>query len=679
MSGRDTSNSTLPRLVVLAGAAVAATGGGLIYLEARDPGAPAALTPVFALLAGAVAFAIGARRLDRLPAREGSEVLAGIPRGLEVPRESRGGLMLALAVCALATVLYAVVGYTPFVLAGWLAGWVVATRALWPARRPVPRHARLRAGEIAFISAVMAGLALLVLPYLATLPYEISTDEIFSIRSVRDFVDGTATDPLGLVSWWGLPALYFALTALVAGVIGTSVEAIRTLTAVTAIATVVPFYLWVRTLHGRNRATLAIVMFAFAHAFIGWGRIALHQNSPVLLLAVGMALLAVGMRDGCPVKTLWGGIAMGLGFHTYPSGQIIVLIWGGALVAALALRSVKWRDIAPVVGLSFLGFVLAMAPMLVSIIGSWDAYTARAAAVAMTNPEAIALLGRNLGLDETAAIVRENVTRGLLSFNGAYPYVTYFNPGHGFVDPATGVLLWLGLGTALTRRKRFGTVLACVGFAAVYAVGFLTEGAPVHGRLLIALPFVVVLAVEALGVIGRAIAPLGADNRRRLASAFLVSFIVLNLVIFHNYVGDQMTRARSDEATAVGRSLGVGVEMTNPVGRFLGQEPRWDPGTLVVLVSEEEYPVFRWADEQAWRTWLGFFSQDSRVEVVAGISEFIDQPPGTFAHGFWNRAILFMRREVWSRDRARLFAAYPDLRHEPVTSNRRLVAVHLSR
>jgi hypothetical protein len=671
----------LPRIVPLSAAAVAALGGVLIYVDDRAVGEAVAAAPIVALLAGVVAFAIAARREPIPDPAAGSGLPPRIPDGLKIPTSSRRGLRLASVVCVVTTTIYAVLGYNPLVLAGWLSALALASRALWPeCRTPTPRN-RLVPGEYWFLAATMLGFALLVLPYLSTLPYEFSTDEIYSTATVRDFVDGTEKDPLGLVAWWGLPALYFALTAIMGHIFGTSIEAVRMVTALTAIATIVPFYMWIRTLHGRNTATIATLMLALAHAFIGWGRIALHQNSPVLLLSIAMALLAIGMRDCCPLKILWGGVTLGLAFHSYPSGQIIVFIWVVALGATVVLRSVSWKTVAPIAVLSGLGFLLAVAPMIVNMVGSWEAFAARAQAVAISNPAAIDLMGQHLGLTDHTMILRENTVRSLLSFNGAYPYVTYFNPGHGFVDPATGVLLWLGVAFALTRLRNFGLLLSVVGFGAVYAVGFLTEGAPVHGRLLVALPFVTVLAAEALGSLGRAIAPGGGARllRRRLAGAFIFAFAILNLAIFQNYVHNQVSRARSDAATAIGRTLGVGVEMTNPLGRFFGQEATWPPGTLAVLITNDDYPVFRWADEVEWRMWMAFFSDESRVQILPDVQSFVDVPASTFVNGFWTGAIVFMRREIWERDRDALLAAYPDLRHEPLTSNRQLITVHLSR
>ena len=592
----------LPRIVALTAAAVAALGSVSIYVDDRAAGEAVGIGPIVALLAGVVAFAIAVRREPRQDPATGGGPACGIPDGLRIPSPSLRGLRLALVVCAVTTAIYAVFGYNPFVLAGWLGALAVASRALWPERQaPAPRT-RLVPAEYWFLGAMMLGFALLVLPYLSTLPYEFSTDEIYSTATVRDFVDGTARDPLGLVRWWGLPALYFAMTALVGNVIGTSIEAVRMVTAFTAIATIVPFYLWVRTLHGRNTATVATLMLAFAHAFIGWGRIALHQNSPVLLLSIAMALLAIGMRDRCPLKILWGGVALGLGFHSYPSGQIMVFIWAAALCATVVLRSVSWRTVAPIAVLSGLGFLLAVAPMIVNMAGGWEAFAARAQAVAISNPAALDLMGQHLGLTDHATILRENVTRGLLSFNGAYPYVTYFNPGHGFVDPATGVLLWLGVALALTRSAPFRPPLVRRRLRSGLRRGLSHGGRPrtwtATGRATVrdgagrggtsagsggrSLP------AEPGGCSGVGSPARSSSHSRSSTSRSSATMPTI-----------RSRGRRSDPVTSIGRALGVGRRDDEPAstGSF-GQESGWPPWESSQCSSRsEEYPVFRWADE----------------------------------------------------------------------------------
>jgi hypothetical protein len=666
--------------------AVAATVAGLgaygIYTEIRSPGTPVRLGPVLALIGGAVAFAILERRRARAGPSPGAEQgIDRLPAGLTISGEARRGLALALTLAVIATFGYAAFGFGLAVLVAWLGSWVLAAGSLRSPRAGVRGTSGLCPGEIAFLGCTMAVLALLVLPYAAVMPFEISTDEIYSIGAVRDFAEGRATDPLGLVGWWGLPALQFASLAVVGLVSGMSIEAMRLVSGLVAIATVLPFYLWVRTLNGRTTAIVATVILAGSHAFIGWGRIALTQNVPVFLFALAMALLATGLRDRSSLKLLLGGIVLGLGWHTYPSGQVLVLIWAAVLGSSVLLRTVRARDLAPVATLTLIGFLLAALPMFVSVFGNWDVFSMRARGISITNPAAVALMGGHLGLQDSAVILRENLVRGLLSFNGPYPYVTYHNPGAGFVDPLTGTLLWLGVAAAIVRIRHLGLRVAGIGFLAVFAAGLLTEGAPVHGRLLVALPCVAILSATALLSIGRALAPGVARGRvrRRLAAAFLVVFVVTNLVTFRGFVRAQLAGGKNDVATAIGRTLGMGIEMTGPVARFLGQKPRWDSRRLVVLLDDPDAPMHLWADEEAWVFWAAFFSDPDRVRYITDLSELEDAPASRFARGFWDQATLFMRRGTWERERDRLTRSYPGLEHEHVTDNRAISAVHLTR
>ena len=677
------------RVIILAAAVIAGWGGFRLHAEVRGAGDPVGMAPVIAVAVAALAFALVEARRTRPGRMSAGDAgvfqgngLDRIPAGLEVPRGGRRRLGGALGLGLAGSALYGALGFGTVVLAAWMASLVLAVAALWPFRRgPGPGDDRTTPGEALFLAAVMGVLALLVLPYAASMPFEISTDEIYSTAEVRDFAAGRSDNPLGLAGWWGLPALQFAVLAVIGVVTGTSIEAMRLVSGLVAVATVIPFYLWVRSLNGRTTAIVATAMLAASHSFIGWGRIALTQNVPVLLFAVGAALLAIGLRRGCALRVLLGGMALGFGWYTYPSAQILILVWGALLLSAVVLRTDRARDLAPAAALSLVGFALVALPMFVNVFTQWDAFTMRADAVSIMNPEAVALMGGRMGLENPEAIVRENLLRGLLSFNGAYPYVTYYNPRAGFIDPVSGALLWLGVGIALVRIRDIGLRLPLIGFLGVYVAGLLTEGAPVHGRLLIGVPCVAILSATAFLRIGRALVPDPARGRarRRLTVAFLGLFVILNLTMFRGFVGAQLASGTNDVATAIGRTLGVGVEAVNPLARFFGQAPSWDPRTLVVLLDDPANPLYNWADREAWVTWAAFFSDPRRVFHLTDAAEFHAAAPGEYANGFWTDAVLFMRTSTWERERDVLTARFPGLRQEYITDNHRISAVYVSR
>ena len=670
---------TIPRSLVIVGMAAAAAGSFGLASAPIPIGAPMPALPVLALLAGAALFGVGAR----LAPETGPTMAAdGAFPWPTIPCEGRRRAAGACVIAGIVVAVYAILGYHPLLLLGWVGSWALVTAGVWPARgRSVPGPF-LEPREIAFLSLVLVVSALLVLPYLDVLPYEISTDEVYSVREVRRFADGSTTNAFGLVSWWGLPALWYAGVAKTGVVTGTSIEAVRLVTALTALLIPLPFYIWVRTLHGRTVATVATALLACAHPFIGWGRVALNQNSPVLLLVTALALLALGVRHRCPVRTLWGGIALGLGFYTYPSGQIAIVIWLAALTVWWVTDRGSRRGLVPVAALSLLGFALCAGPMLVNAVLDFESFAQRARAVAITNPAAIEYLGGGWGLSDAGQVVRENAKRAFLGLNAPYPYVTYYNPVHPFLDPVTGSLVWAGLGLALFRIRRRGLALAAVGFLTVYAAGFATEGAPVHGRLLIALPFVAVLAATALVRVLGALVPedgRGRTARGRALAAAVVAIGILNLFAFRGFVRHQMTTGRNDAVTAIGRALDVGIELESPLERYFGQGKTWDRRHYVFFYSEESAPLFRWADEPDWHAWISFFADSAFVHRVEDLDEY--DPGRTVAarYGVWTRATLFLPTSVWERSGAGLRGRFPHLEHRTITPNRRVSMVEIRR
>ncbi len=674
-------------MVALAGAVSASYGVVSLALTAAAPGDPFPALQVAAILLGAALFALGSGaggaapdggRLGRTDAPEGRARFAPWAGG--IPGAARRRLAGALALAVGVAVLYGTRGYQPLILLGWVGSWLLATHALWPFRRRPASEARLAAGELALLGALVVAGSLLFFPYLDVLPYEISTDEVYFTDSVRAFVEGSERNPLGLAPWWSLPSLHFAAVSWLAPAIGTSIEAMRLVSGLTALLILAPFYLWVRALHGRTVATVATVLLPFAHAFIPWGRVALHQNAPVLLLAVALALLATGMRDRCPVKVLWGGIALGLGFYTYPSGQILIVFWLGALAALYVARAIPKRAAATVAALSLIGFALVIGPMVANALIDFERFTERAQAIAITNPAVLERLGELWGLDDAGDVVRENLKRGLLAFNGRYPYVTYFNPDHPLLDAATGTLLWLGLGVAAARLRHPGLLLAAIGFLAVYLPNLFTEGAPAHGRLLLALPFVAVLAAEALVRFVRVVVPARFQSRESwVRGAALAAIIVLNLHAFSAFARHQTTTGRNDAVTAIGRTLGVGIELGGPLKRFFGQGKTWPPRHHVFFVSEEEAAIFLWAGPLDWHAWISFFSDSALVHEVPDVDAFLAPETGPGSLLFWNHVTLFLPTRVWERNAARLLERHPHLERTTITPNRRLTAIEIRR
>ena len=180
----------------------------------------------------------------------------------------------------------------------------------------------------------------------------------------------------------------------------------------------------------------------------------------------------------------------------------------------------------------------------------------------------------------------KNVKFGLGTFNNKVVDHSWIYPnyGHGFLDPLMGILLWVGVaivGLGLIRRRRDdeGALLMLGGFVALWlAFALLVNKAPNYTRLLITLPFVAYLVVEALR---------WATNRWRsvryapqlIVGVFVVAVVALNVSAARDYV-------------QLGRKQGEPIGST---GRFAAARDDV-PGQKFYVASSETQPYYEWGN-----------------------------------------------------------------------------------
>jgi hypothetical protein len=147
-----------------------------------------------------------------------------------------------------------------------------------------------------------------------------------------------------------------------------------------------------------------------------------------------------------------------------------------------------------------LGFIISAGPMA---IATWQAppaqYTYTGTVTIFTAAGQEILRGWE-GTTDTGQALLKNLVKGLGTFNNNLPDHgnIYVNPGYGFVDPLTGILLWGGVISMWGRRRpRELHLLALTGFLVIWlSLSFFTTKNPSYSRLLVILPFVVLLAME---------------------------------------------------------------------------------------------------------------------------------------------------------------------------------------
>jgi hypothetical protein len=571
------------------------------------------------------------------------------------------GLFALGAVTGLASLLiYGFSGYSRSMLLLWLAGLVGLSFFFWSRSQVLPRIAKTDL-------LVPLGLALLFAPlYLLALyrwPVQVSGDEL----AIPEAAEGYAhpphgVDPFGVSTYLSRPTLLFLFWGKLGELFGGfDLYHMRLLHAVFGLLTIVASYALLRQLLPRWWAVFATCLFGASHAFFVISRLAMRENTAVLVEVVGLALLLWGLRNDHVLATFWGGVVAGFGFYVYFPARVTLPLWLVFLVALalLSRRSFPRRRLLVLGSIAVAGFVLMATPILIaeshiphSTTGPSDTDPTRE--TLMIYPEGRQKQQEWVHAPSVAAGVKKNIRWGLGTFNNtvADEGFIYSNQGHGFVDPLTGILLWVGVGLLgirlLRRRAGEGPLLAVTGFLVLWlSFAFVVNKAPNYTRLLVTLPFVAYLVTEAVRWLA------GRWSSIRYASpvviaAFLTAVVAWNLAIAWDFV-------------QTGRRDG---ETIGSTGRYVSSHQDVPDQTFFMAsTTTGPWDYYTYGNPTAYVDRLRFFaSNDSQVLGLVDpnlLGQFNGRPP--FA--------LFMRRDLWQTAAPELTERYPSGRVRNITSD----------
>jgi Dolichyl-phosphate-mannose-protein mannosyltransferase len=573
-----------------------------------------------------------------------------------------GLLGAAAALGAGSLILYRQSGYSRSMLVLWLAALVALAAVFWTWNRALPRIARIDLLVGAGLVGVFAPL------YLAALyrwPVQVSSDEEQIVTASRNAAHAQGLDPLGLSTYFNRPALLLIGWGKLGELLGgLDLFHMRLLHALCGLLTLAAAYALFRQLLPRWWAVFASCILGVSHSFLIISRLAMRENTAVLAELVALALLLWGLRRNHPLATFLGGVAAGLGFYVYYPARATIAIWIVFLVALGSIGRQRFpaRRILASGAIAIAGFVLVATPIVIA-----ESHIPRAGVPSDFDPQHSTYLIYHearereqqwVGASSIADGVKTNIRWGLGAFNNT---VTdngniYVNPGHGFVDPLTGILLWLGLGLVVFRLARReldeGELLAAVGFVTLWlGSALLVNKAPNYTRLLVTLPFaayLVTVAVRWFAGRWRSLRP----GAALVTGGFLAALVVWNLAIAWDYVG-------------LGRRTGDPIGST---GRYVAAHDHI-PGQKFFMATTEngdfDYYYYLAASAGVVRMQL-FAEDDTKVRGVVEpeqLPSFTESPP--FA--------IFVRRDAWERFATPLAERYPRGRIRNITPSGDLV------
>lgn len=572
------------------------------------------------------------------------------------PLRQVSGATLLWGLCAIGAgaglaslVIYRARGYDGWMLLLWLLGLAALSLFFWSRGRVLPRIAMADL-------FVAAGLALIFAPlYLLALyrwPVQVSSDEVHIINAAKSYADPVRVDPFGVSTYIGRPALLFIGWGNLGELFGGfDLYHMRLLHAVFGLLTIAASYALLRQLLPRGWAIFGTFVLGGSHSFFMISRLAMRENTSVLVEVVALTLLLWGLRNNHPLATFWGGVVAGLGFYVYQSARATMPLWIVFLLAVglLSRRRFAVRRLVGLGAVAVAGFVLMATPILIAeskaptLIGL-DSQRE----TLMIYPEARRLQQQWVHASSIADGYKTNVKWGLTTYNNKisdHAFI-YDNRGHGFVDPLTGILLWLGVGLVgvrlVRRRADEGAILVLAGFLVLWvALAFAVNKAPNYTRLLITLPFVayfVTQAVRWLAERWRSVPYAPAV----LVGATLCALVSWNLAIARDYIQE-------------GRVSGEPIGSTGRYAASLSHVP----GQRFYVATSEAMPYNVWGGVGLSMGRVQLFAKNKTVASVDPtlLRAFEGSPP--FA--------LFMRREVWGTAAPELADAYPQGRIRNVT------------
>jgi hypothetical protein len=524
---------------------------------------------------------------------------------------------------------YGLDGYSRGMLLLWLAGLIALGLSCWKESPALPRSS-LR--DVVAAGALIAVFAPLYLAHLYNWPVQVTTDEPTIMGVSQEYSSTAGVDPFGYSTYQNRPALLFLFWGNAGELIGgIDLSHMRLLHALVGLLAIGASYALFRQLLPRPWALFASCVFGFNHAFLMISRLAMRENTAVLIEVVALALLLRGLRHGHAFSTFLGGIVAGLGFYTYHPGRAAFPIWLLFLLVLGLLYRHRFplHRLARLGAIAVTGFVMMAGPLLIS--------ESKAPRIEReVDPIAQLLItseGRELQRDWIYAdsILEgylQNVEWGLTTFNNKvvdHGWI-YVNEGHGFVDPLTGVLLWVavaGIILLFSRRRHLNDpwpLLMLGGFLALWlAFAFLINQAPKYPRLLVILPFVaylVAVAVRALGhLLERGLSRLGHERgpglRAAVAGVALVAIAGWNLAIAWDYI---------DRGRTQGDAFGS-------TGRYIASHP--EQNTYLVADQQGAYQYFTWGHEDWWHDWTRLTSEAELRDTVSSneLDTFNPQPP----------------------------------------------------
>jgi 4-amino-4-deoxy-L-arabinose transferase-like glycosyltransferase len=433
-------------------------------------------------------------------------VRSGSPKSPAVPYQVRGSFLHLSPLIWLAIILaLLIVSMIPYpnpgpnerweTLLGWLLSILLFSLGVLQSTAWCPPSwselkAQIRTHKMEIIGVAALCLAALVIRTvdLEAHPYAFANDEGWVGVEGRNLLQGAFSN-FFRVGYGSQPVLTFAPTSLSITLFGQTIFAVRFVSALEGMLTVLFLYLAGREIFGRRVAFLAAIILAAMPVHVHFSRTGYSNIITGFYAALLVWLVFRALRRGKISSFLWAGLATGSAIYTYLGSRLGMLLAVGILgyVCLTQRRFLRqhWNHLLVFVAAA----LIVAAPQISFFISKPDTFMARVSTEGILQNGWLADQAATGG---TPAIIKalgdQLANSSLVYISAPAPYGFYASPDPYF-PPFAAIFMVLGMGYAFMRFRRPGYVTLLAWFWSVTILGgMLTASPPASQRLIMGFP-----------------------------------------------------------------------------------------------------------------------------------------------------------------------------------------------
>ncbi|HEY9776670.1 MAG TPA: glycosyltransferase family 39 protein [Planktothrix sp.] len=370
----------------------------------------------------------------------------------------------------------------------------------------------------------------------------------------------TGFDIFGLyANWWDFPYFDFWLPAQIAKLLfhSVTVDNLRIVEGMCGLVFIACSYLFLRLTLPWRAALLGAFLLGCDQVVLCYSRYGKWEVHIIATEVLALTALLISLKKSSKFWAYIGGVATGFSFMETPPAQAVLPLWLSFLcIRTLLARpgAAERKSLTILVVISLFGALQISLPTISQGLLSQGGKTYRWMRV-LYGTEGLALEKQVLHTSSTEKAIETNIVRGLTCFNSNVgdTWGLLYRPDRkiGFLDPVSGMLLWVGIFVAVRQIKQKENVdfnlLAISSFTILWLVlALLINCAPVYGRLMVALPFIYYFVVLGIQFISARWSGKNPDVQNIIAFVCILSIASFNLYevwmsATWNYANDQFS------------------------------------------------------------------------------------------------------------------------------------------